>query len=448
MEFEKSSLWREVQAVQAEAKPVHNYWTAEIHTPTETLLALKVLSVDIVENYLEDFSDMVVLRVTMSAGKFAKRVYPNKSQLEITLYKNPIGETSSGLDTNSGRESERYTATLFDRGSPVVEGNGQNMPSEDSLDLTSIETLDFQLVSKAVEQIRMRTVGGNFRRDTPENFLKAFILSETRKIQVDGAVMPNLVEMVPASNTAVREHFSIPDGTRLVDVPQYVQNNLGGIYSTGLGYYLKKDSWHFWPAFDVTRFDKAERTVTIINVPKNKMPGTERTYRQNGRNLVILATGEVKFNDDSEKLQLNEGNGVRAADATKFMDGWATTQGNKAVAARGANNNEFVGEQRPNGNNNMQMAGSGITANSYALSSVLARRQGSHMELVWENSDPKLLSPGIPARVLYLDGEEIKSLDGVFMLTASYVETVGPGLLSTRHRMNTRMTLFVKRKLN
>jgi hypothetical protein len=447
MEIEKSSLWREVEAIIATPNPVHFYWSAEIHTPDETLPTLKVLSVDILEDWLGNYADMIVLRVTMSMGKYAKRVYPKKSQLEITLYKNPIGEVSSGTLENEVRQSERYTATLFDRGSPIVDGGMRNVADEETMDLVNIETLDFQIVSKAIEQIRMRTVGGNFRKSTVTDFIRPFLKVKTQEIVVDDLAMPSAVQMVEASNTSEREHYVIPP-MKLVDVPHYVQNELGGIYSTGLGYYLRKEGWYLWPAFDVTRFDKADRTLTIINIPKNKLPGGERTYRQNGRNLVILATGDVKFRDDSEAMQLNEGNGIRAADASKFMGDWATVSGNKAVAARGANNNEFVGQLRDNGNNNVQMADTPITANSYALSSVVARRLVSHVEVVWENSDPSLLYPGIPTRVLYLDGDEIKQLDGVGSLANSFVETVGPGLLSTRHRTNTKLTLLVERKLN
>jgi hypothetical protein len=291
-------------------------------------------------------------------------------------------------------------------------------------------------------------VGGNYRRATPEEFIKGFMKAKSMEIVVDSIDMPSKVEMTPPSNTAVREHYDFRHGVKLPDVPHIVQNKLGGIYSTGLGYFLKNGCWYFWGAFDTSRFDKADRTLTIINVPANKLPGSERTYRQNGRNLLVLATGEVRFNDDSEKLQLNEGNGLRAPDASQFMGNWVTVKDNKAVASRGASNNEFVGEQRPNGNNNVQMSPTEATANSYVLSSMLARRMGSHIELVWENSDPKLLIPGMPVRVLYLDGDEIKTLEGLSVMNASYVETVGPGLLSTRHRRNTRLTLFVKRKLN
>lgn len=446
MEIEDSSLWREVEKItESGAKPIHYYYTADIHTPNETIPAMKVLSIDFVEDAQQNYADYVVLRCVVGLGKYAHRIYPNKSKLEITVYRNPIGEMSSATLEDQPRESERYTATLFDRGSPVVDAVTRNAPSEEVLDLSSMETLDFQLVDKGTEQIRMQKCGINARKHTVEEFLQAFMMQETRRIVVDDVAMPNQFNIVPPHNTTEREHFVIPQGFSLVDVPHYVQNQLGGIYSTGLGYYLTKDAWWLWPAFDTTRFDKAERTLTIINVPKNRMPGGERTYRQSGRNLVVLATGDVKFTDDSEALQLNEGNGVRSADSSKFMKNWVTNAGNKATASRGASTNEFVGQQRDNGNNNVGLAPA--TSNSYVLSSVVARRMGSRVDLTWESSDRKLLQHGMPIRLLYLDQDEIKSLDGVILGFSSYVETVGPGLLSTRHRMNTMLSLFVERKL-
>lgn len=447
MDFEKSALWREVEDISAQAQPVHAYWSADIHTPSLTVPAMKVLSVDEIEDFTENFSDIVVLRVAVPAGQFATKVYPNKSQLEITLYRNAIGEVSSGENIDDPRQSERYVATLFDRGSPIMDARGQQIPTEDSLDLTKIEIVDFQLFSKAVEQVRMHSVGGRFRRHTPKEILEGLFASESRKLSVDGQQIPDVVDVTDPSNTAVREHYDLPHGIKLIDVPSFIQRECGGIYSTGLAYYLKKEAWYFWGAFDTTRFNKADYTLTMIVVPSHKLPGSERTYRLDGKNLVVLVTGDVKFLDDSEQQQLNHGNGVRSGDASTVMTDWVTVENNKATASRGASNNEFVGQPRPNGNNNIQISPRAMSANSFELSSDIARRQGSHFDLLWENSNPRLLRPGMPVRVLYLDNDEIKILDGAPIRYASYVETVGPGLLSTRHRQNTRITLFVNNKL-
>lgn len=448
MEFEKSALWREVQQITQQEQPVHGYWTAEIHAGGKTIPGMKVLSVDDVEDLLEDFSTTMVLRMAISAGVFATEVYPYKSNLEITVYRNSIGEVQTDTNFDKPRLSERYVATLYDRGSPMLDTRGQMPPTATMLDLTSIEVCDFQLVSKSVEQLRMHSVGGKYRTSTAEDLIKGLIASEARMLDLDGDRIPDKVTMVTPSNTAVREHFDIPQPTRLVDVPAVIQSKCGGIYSTGLGYFLKDDVWYLWPAFDTTRFETTEYTLTIIVVPDNKMPGSERTYRLDGTNLVVMVTGETKFKDDSEVMQLNYGNGVRAGDATTVLGNFATVSDNKAVASRGASTNEFVGQQRPNGNNNVQASDVLITANSYELSSTLARRQGSHYDFLWENSNPKLLRPGMPVRILYLDGDRIKMVDGVGIRNASYVETVGPGLLSTRHRQNTRMVVFVNNKLD
>lgn len=447
MDFEKSALWREVVDISALAQPVHAYWTADIHTPSSTVPAMKVLSMDEVEDFGENFSDIVVLRVAVPSGQYATKIYPFKSQLEITVYRNSIGEVSSSEQLDDPRQSERYVATLFDRGNPIMDARGQQVPSESSLDLTKIEILDFQLSSKAVEQVRMHSVGGTIRRHTPQELLEGLFASESRKLSVDGQQIPDVVDVVKPSNEAVREHYNLPHGIKLIDVPAFIQRECGGIYSTGLAYYLKKDAWHFWGAYDTTRFNQADYTLTIIVVPSHKLPGSERTYRLDGNNLVVLATGDVKFLDDSEAQQLNHGNGIRSGDASTVMTDWVTIENNKATASRGASNNEFMGQARPNGNNNIQLSPRAMTSNSYELSSEIARRQGSHFDLLWENANPRLLRPGMPIRVLYLDNNEIKIVDGVPIRYASYVETVGPGLLSTRHRQNTRLTVFVNNKL-
>lgn len=446
MEIEQSSLYREVLAViNNGANPVHYTWRADIHVNGEVYPALKVLSIDFSQDYENKYADEIILTVALLGGTYSKRIYPFKDKVDITLYRLPLQEVGDTADTNQKAQSERYTATLIDKGNPLLEANGMNAPSEDSLNLTNIFDVEFQLVNKSLEQMRMMSVGGIYRNSTVEDVVKGILTNESKKVKVEGGRLLKGVDMFEASNKAKRDHIIIPQGTKLVHVPQYVHEKCGGIYSAGMGYYLQSDYWYVYPCYDVTRFTKATTTLTIINIPKNKFPGIERTYRENGSNLVVLATGQVKFNDDSEVQQLNVGNGVRFAKAETFMTNFAKVEGNKAVANRGLNNSEFISTQRANGNNNVQLSSKPINANSFAEYSKLARRQGSIVNMVWENSLPALIFPGMMVKMLYLDSGEIKELYGVTLKAHHYVHTRSPGLTSARHLCSTVLSIFVQR---
>lgn len=447
MELENSSLYREVRAViESPVKPVHYVWAADIHTPTSTYRVLKVLSIDFVCDYEAAYADTVLVTVAVLGGVYAKRIYPAQSELDITLYRTPLREQGSTADYERDLEVERYTATMIDAGNPLLEGNAGSVLTEEALNATNIFEITFQLVNKSLEQMRMISVGGVYRYVTAEDVIKGILTRESKRLQVEGIRMPQGVDMVPASNTAVRNHVIIPQGTKLVDIPAYVQNKCGGVYSSGMGYYLQGDYWYVYPCFDVTRFAKANRTMTIINIPPNKFPGVERTYRKDGNSIVVLATGEVRFRDDTDSQQLNSGNGVRFADATLFMEGYSKTKDNVTTVARGANVSEFLSSSRPNGKNNVQISDQPITANPFAEYSKLSRREGSLLSLVWENSQPSAVFPGMMVKLLYLEEDEIKTTYGVMLKAHHYVSMVGEGMASERHKTNSALSVFVQKK--
>lgn len=446
MELEKSALYQEVlQILTGPAKNVHYAWTATLHPGAtgQNIQALKVISVDFNTDYETRYSDDVILEVLLPAGTYGVDIYPYQSNMDITLQKRPLLESGDMVNTARPMQAERYSATLLDTGSPMIQGNGMNNATKFAMDLSDMVIVRFQLVNKLIEQLRMTVFGQTFRNATVESVIRAVMTTESQKALVNQNRAIKGVDMVPASNQEVRNHVIIPQRTKLVDVPNYIQARCGGVYSAGMGYYLQDDYWYVYPCYDTSRFHKTNRTMTIINVPEKQMPSVERTYRMDGDNLVILATGDIQYRDDSDAQQLNYGNGVRFADANKMMEGFTRNVGNKTMASRGDVNTEFVAVQRENGLNNAPVSENYITANPYVEYSKLARREGGVIGLVWENSNPALIRPGMMVKLLYLSGSSIRRLFGVILKAHHYVQMKGQGLTSMRHVTRSQLSVFV-----
>ena len=444
MELEQSSLYREITSVINGTGVISRHtWNAEVHIPSGTSYpVIKVLSVDFVEDFENNFTGEIILSVVIPGGVYAKQIFPNQAHLDITLYKIPLLADSDLIDTSNALNAERFTATLLpDKGNPIIEGNSNNMASEDVLNLTELTTVNFQLMDKALEQMRVVSVGGTYRKTTGEKVIQSVLTNASANVKADGIRMPKGVTMVPASNQEERDHVIIPQGLTLTDLPNYVQERCGGVYSAGLGYHYKDSQWYVYPCYDTTRFNNTDRTMTVINVPKNKFPNIERTYKENGNNFTILATGSVSIKDFSEVDQLNKGNGVRFSNANNFMGGFATVKDNKAFVSRGKNNTEIVSKQRPNGNNFVRLGSSPITANPYAEYSRMAKGLGAILSFEWQNSNPSLVYPGMLIKLLYLDKDDIKQLEGVLLKAHHFVQLRGKGLLQTQY--NTQSVLYV-----
>lgn len=445
MQIDNSSLWREVQSIVSSGeKPVHFAWDLVIHANGEAIRPMKIVSIDFNRDYLNNYADAILVSVIIPLGTYAKRVYPYLNNLDIELTRRSIGETDNAWDTDAVSITERYTATPIDTGNPIVESDIGTVTSEDDLNRYDFAPLMFQLTNKLLEQLRGIVVGRIFRDMTGEEVVKAMFMQAASTAKVDDGRKLKGVDMVPASNREKRTQIIVPQNTKLMELPHQVHYHGGGLYASGLGYYLQDNYMYLFPCYDTTRFKSGKPTLTIINIPPRRLPGIERTYRKDGDNLVVIATGDTKFSELSNVAQLNDGNGVRFADASNMMDRFVTVKGNKAIAQRGVNNTEVVTDERPNGVNFVSTALRQINANPFVEFSALASRQGSGINLVWENADVTLLYPGMSTKVMYLDGDDIKELQGVLLGGHEYTSMRDQGYTATRYVSVVTLSVFVK----
>lgn len=446
MEIELSALNREITDIIASgAKPVHATWSAKIYVNDgDVVLPLKLVSIDYVEDFMNNYTECIMVHLLMLKGTFAKRVYPYLNNMEMELNSQPISEIGDAEDGSIPNQSERYVAVMVDEGNPIIENSTKNTASEEELNLGGFIEMKFMLINKSVEQLRMITIGEILRNVTGEEAVKALLTKYSRTVNIDEDRKVKGVDMVKANNQEKREHVIIPHGTPLVELPFHIHYKCGGLYSAGLGYYLQDDHWYLFPCFDTTRFNDVQKTLTIIIVPPDRFPGIERTYRLDGDNLVIIATGDTKFRELSNVAQLNRGNGVRFGDADAMMGEYSTTKGNKTVASRAKNNTEIVTDKRPNGKNMVLMGQNKVNGNPFVEYSLAAARQGSAVTFTWQNSNRSLLYPGMPVKVQYLDGPDIKTLMGVLLSAHNYISLKEPGLTGTRYTNNSMLGVFVK----
>lgn len=448
MEIDESSLFPLIQdVINGNPNPVHFVWTAIIHVnPTgENIEPLKVVAVDIRVDYETMMTEHINVTLAVLGGTYANQIYPFQNDLEITLIKTPLGEEADVINNEMSVNARRLQATLIDKGDPQLLGQTVNSASQEALDLNNVLNVEFQLLDKSIEQLRMISVGGIWRRCTVGEFLRSALTQYAQTAQVDESIKLQGVDLVDPNNTVPRDHILIPHGTQLLDIPDYVQQKCGGVFSSGMGSFIRDRYWHLFPLLDTSdaRFNAAKDLVTVIIVPPNRFSNLERTYRQDPGNLVILATGDVQFRGDSTVQQLSQGNGVRYADANKIMEGFATPKDGKVTAARAEINSEFVSVKRPNGLNNVQMAKAPITANPFLQASELARRNGSIIALTWENSNDELLTPAMMANVLFLVNDQVRSFKGVLLKHQTTVKMNGIGLTSGRHLSETGLSIFV-----
>lgn len=447
MDIRESTLQLEINAITAAGQnPVFYYWDCDILIGNAVYEPFKVLHIDFGRQYFENYMDNIVLEVQLQASVWTKQLYPSRDNLLISLYRRPLLEDGSE-DTGRRVAVQTYRAYPTASNDPTM-SPVQNLPdSEELLDLGNLITLSFQLLPRGAEQLRLEATGGLFHRQVPGNLLRDLITLKSRNVQLDDENRIRNVDMVEPDNKQIRPVVDIPHRTPVMKLPELIQEELGGVYNAGMEFFLQDDTLYIYPRYGINRFGSGKRTLTVIVVPEASYPGAERTYRETTGQVILMSTGGTNNQDISEAAILNQGNGVSFTHADQLLDGALVTKDGLTVARRGVSSAEYVGEQRKSGLNYAALSERRITSNIFRENSRLAANLGMVYNLTWENCDPTLLYPGMPARIYYLKDGEVKERRGLLSSAHYYVQPDGPTGTFRRHLCSGYLSLFLSKTL-
>ncbi|BAW19205.1 putative virion structural protein [Ralstonia phage RP31] len=449
MDLMQTPLGDEVmRVVNANQGHANFYIDATIHTKFGDVGVIRVLNYDVMREYTLQYNDELSITCVVPAGQYAYRVAPSRNELEITLSGSPIAQ--HGLEEVNAQNFgvQRFRAVLKEATDPAMEANARELLSEFTMDTQNFEIIEFQLFSKAMEQFSMRGAGGLYRKTKVGDLIRAILLQQSAAVDVDDDYKPQGVDMVEPKDEQVRDHIVLPHGVMAYDAPGYIHKHCGGVYSAGLAYYYQDDYWYVFPPFDYKRFEEASRQLVILVVPENKMPAVDNTYIVEGSVTTIIATGGLHLDDNSDLKKRTTGNGIRFADASKFFESGVETKGNKALMSRGKLNNEFLSSPQKSEFNNVQMAPDRISANTMYQASLLAAKEGVHLQLGWQNADPSLIKPGMQTKIFYFKEGTVRQVYGIVIGAQSATGYEGTGLVTGRYNRNMGLHIFCANEAN
>jgi len=452
MALDDTSLMNEMNTIlKSGARPVHYVWTAQITTPNGTLAPFKVLSIDIMRDYVNNISDELFVELAMGYGTYHHQVIPYANALTCVLTRTPVNEGTTVQDLSSDIETQSLLCTPIVIAAAAVENNNTFDTNQTAGDLVTIQKFTFQLQDQALKQTRLQSTGTVLKHLTAGDAIQYMVTKIAKNLTgLDVYHQIKGVDMIPADNTQVYANIVLPHGTPGTEVPFYIAHHYGMPYAAGFGAYLQKSVWYLYPLYDLTRYDAAARSLTVINIPNSWYPTLDRTFRRTYNQLIVLATSGADFKDPSDHRQQNQGNGTRFASADKVLNSFADVKNNKATARRVVNATELLGQKRPDGLNHIVTgsAGQTVTANPFKEISAVASRMGSYITVVWENSDPGAIFPGMPCRFLYEVSGKVFELKGQVIRSQTQIQPMQPGLFPSAHRNNTALTLFVEHILD
>lgn len=442
MEFTQTTLGNEYRLVELEGMGRYYTYTAILVTAKEEIEAMSVVSMDWIRDYRNAAGDEMLIQLTVRWGQYLNRILPFKEALKLTLIRTPVDSTGALLADpileqtfNAYLQAEAETDSIAHR---------PETADEESSDLVGLKTFSVQLQDPAFSLIRSEMVGGVFRDSRPFDILISLLNRSIQTMEMDQENAVLGINSIPPNNQTPRTTVILPHGIPLVSVAQKLQRQYGGIYTADIGCYLQKGYWHVWPLYNYKRFDTAEHTASFIIAPSNKMRGVERTYRVVDKHLTVVVTGGIQRVDPSETRLLNEGNATRFVNTENLIEGFFETGGNRAVAKRTNNANEYEAVSRQ-ANPMSRVTDDMLHSNAFHEASKLVERNGAFFMMAWENSDPDLITPGLQCEVGFMVNDEPAFVNGVVVHAHGYSALAGTGLHQKVHQITTQVVVMVDR---
>lgn len=443
---ESSALGLELQRISG--KPGSPYFRLEmfVNAGGRQLHPLQPMRCDVDRDYKVAYMDDHSVTMQYGSGTAIFDIAPFQDDLTITIKKHILGGFTDDKETGA-IEARTYTAYLTDdlpRGPEI--SSAPQFKDRETANRNKTLTLTFVLEEVAVTQLRKMSIGTIIRATPPYMVLKTIISNALKSIQVGADSKIGKFQMEEPSNKAPRDHIELEDGTELVELADLLQNEKGGIYSSGLGFYIQGQTTYAWPLYDTKRLDKAKRVLQVFLAPSQATSGVDRTWTDDGRCISVWSAGAPKLLNDSLDILNTEGNATRFSDANNLIGGMGKAEGNKFTMNRSTNNSEFATTVVGNGSMYAKKSKAGFSANPYVEASKMARRQGQFMLVPWECSNPDLLIPTMAVEVYYDAGGEIKIMSGTLTGAKSQYVLQGTGPTPNRvFRCKTMIEVFLDR---
>lgn len=428
---------------QGNVGPQYTY-SLSLFANGKEVMATAVTGTHRMRDYINNYTDLFSLTFLMVQDDLEYKVRPFQDNLEAVIVRRTVS-TNPNIQRgskNRGRVMARYKAVMTDSSRDIVEQNNPFVKDRDVMKRTMAKPVTIQLIDLTVDKLRLMQVGTIPRAEPGMKVIETLLTKFSKEASNLAGSSTLGLDIAPGYNTDPRAAIVIPDFTEVVSMPKVVSDNCGGIYPAGFSYYLQDRIWYLYPPYNPQRFFSVKKTLTIINVPKNRIPGIEKTYRDSETQLIMLCTGDVKHVDYADQNQLNYGNGSRFLDARKLTD-MGTMQNNRFMVDASKNLNEFQTNERRDGLSVAYRGEKPITTNKYAESSAMASRMGSFVQLEWSNGDDSLIYPGMPLRFLYLADTRPAEAFGVVSAIETYQVPSNDNLGETKLTSRSAITVFI-----
>lgn len=432
---------------KADGNTAHHVWSLVLHVNGTDYDVPLVMEQSVKRDYVKAFSDVFKIKIKMDSALYNTVIYPNRANLKATLTRKPVVIKTGNTKASAVYQLSQYDVQLYDMGTDQLTGANPFTSNKSMINTHSMADYEIQIMPKSIRRLKGTTIATVPRNCKAIDAISTLLMhGSTDASDVDDEVISG-VDVADGYSETVLNQILIPHNTPLIRLPEVINRNTSGVYNTGFGYYLQNGKWYIYSPFDIERIDRGQysKSLTIISVPPYQVPGIEKTYRDTGTQVIVIANGDTKVLDSSERLMANDGASARYADASRMLDQQSSYESGKVETHPDQYINEYSVYDREDGMNKASTASS-VSANPKHINSRMAELKGMYIGTIWDNSAPEKLYPGMPVKYVYFNNGMPVELRGVLLGSDSKDNIANKSVASPIFTTTTYLKLFVERK--
>lgn len=444
----KYEAWPEQQAFRS--------WTFTLIVNESERLNLIPMGFDRGFNF-DDLWHEAVVQALIDPSIYQEKVFPNRRKLKLEMTYDYIRGEQGNEVTDLKPKTTTLDVIISDSSlkeleNPSVAGVQKGRVRDQTLTMIS-----FNVVDEDIMEYRDIMISTIVHGDTMKGIMELFLRpGATPKPDPRPPVLKpepywfgqykGIVgcQITPPDNSKIYPQAIIPFDTKLMELPEYLQENFG-VYENGIASCIDRGMVYVFPVMDWDRFDKEVRTLTVINADPTAFAGLSNTYYADDQGKVeVISTGQVRHIDHSDMQQRKYGLGTVWIDADTFLDGGIGRNPDDTIfAARGELMRGTADVQRSDGLTRKRWSSEVITANHYVEETRERMKRTSVVTMEWSNSNHNVVYPGMPTKVLTQIGEKMVEIPGTLIAVHSAERRVRDNLQEPRFMSNSMLTILI-----
>lgn len=413
----------------------------QLHTVDEDIIThtgMTIYSMRVMRDYVNNYGDYIEVGVLCPMGTFIHDIFPYIDNLEATVTMNRQLTTRGEVFV----KKDRYKCVYLSDKNADISTNITGTKGD--LNTLAPISIKFQLVDKGLELFRTLGVQGCFDSRTSDNppdiksFLQSLIAQKSKGITIEKKPIIDRIVIEDPDNTDPIGSLVVPSGTKVIDLPLWLQFKSMGVYNADIGIYLQSScvdnentykTLYIYSLYNGFKYNKADYRMLVYSPITSNYSFSECTYKMEDDVLRVLSTS-IQDIPDFNATAISDGTGFRTANALVMMDQPVEITPDGPRFNRSKMNTEIMDSERPDGVVNAVY--SGITANNFKISSKIMKNMGVIVKAHVGSMDPDYIQPGMAVKITYEDGKgRLTTMLGVAIYSVTNYDTVESNLITT-----------------